>query len=125
VLATAIEGVNFAKSSAPFDLISLQKPVKFYEIKTSMARPINGRTPCNCYFSESEILFANVILEEYIVTIIWEGDRYDIPYVDIKDRLKNLAWSGGGKYGRWKRLSLARKFLKNYLVPKVKVKTKT
>lgn len=117
VLATAVEGVVFKRT--PWDVMTLKRPIRYFDIKTSMMRPRtkNGIARCIIFLSETELLFGNIVLDQFIITVICDVRRYDIPYPDLKEKLKKIAWSNTkSKYGKCKSIYLSRKFLAPYLV---------
>jgi len=112
-LAEELNGVAFTK--APFDIVD--KNHKFYEVK--IVNPRSGRHSAECpiSISENEVLFGELFENDLTYVIFFKGNKYIIPFNDLKNRIRGIKPSKSTFHGivRTKILvSLGKKFLAKY-----------
>lgn len=112
-LAEELGGIAFTK--APFDIVDKEK--QFYEVKT--VRPRTGRhsSECSVHISENEIKFGEIFEEELTYIILFKGNKYNIPFKDLKRKIGNAKPYKSNLFGTWRTyvlLYLSKKFLSKY-----------
>ena len=112
-LAEELGGVAFTK--APFDIVDKEK--RFYEVKT--VRPRTGRhsSECSVHISENEIKFGEIFEEGLTYIILFKGNKYTIPFKDLKRKIEKAKPYKSNLFGTWRTyvlLCLSKKFLNEY-----------
>jgi len=113
-LAKEFNGVAFTK--APFDIIDDKR--KFYEVK--VVNPRSGRHSAECPIavSENEVLFGEIFGDSLFYVVFFKGNKYVIPFNDVKLRLRNIKPNKSTLHGTIRTkflLSLSKKFLSKFL----------
>ena len=102
---------------APFDIID--KNGNFYEVKCPSDRLGKHKGECRISISEDELKFGEMVFP-YTIVIFFNGQRFDIPFRDLRERIirNKVSKTQYGASSILKRqVTIGKKFLSRYTFP--------